>query len=341
MLQKKVIDELELRKYGFHVYPIDPSRVHPFPNGKVVRMWHDDARTAEEIRQISTHDAETWIEWADFWGRANGILSEFYLAPPPTLSQVMARFREAGEEDLLDTLLTVPLKDLVDRHFESDEIRSMLSTGAVDQGDITAPGSAYMHAIYRFAAYRPDRENVGVVRGGMGGITQSMARSAEAHGAAIRTSAEVKRIITDNGRATGVELVSGEVLLSDIVVSNADPEADLSHSRRSGSPGCRLRPGYTGTEDRLGLCEIPLLHEGAARLFGISWPRVRPKGSGHGHHLPHAGLFANQLGGCQKRQGQQRADHPDPDSDRIRPDGVSSGPSRHVHVGNLRAATFE
>ena len=224
MLQKKVIDELELRKYGFHVYTIDPSRVHPFPNGKVVRMWHDDKRTAEEIRQISPHDAEAWMEWAEFWERANGILSEYYLAPPPTLSQVMARFREAGEEDLLDTLLTVPLKDLVDRHFESDEIRSMLSTGAVDQGDITAPGSAYMHAIYRFAAYRPDRENVGVVRGGMGGITQSMARSAEAHGAAIRTGAEVKRILTDNGRATGVELVSGEVLQSDIVVSNADPK---------------------------------------------------------------------------------------------------------------------
>ena len=40
----------------------------------------------------------------------------------------------------------------------------------------------------------------------MGGITQSMARSAEAHGASIRTDAEVKRIITENGVAIGVEL---------------------------------------------------------------------------------------------------------------------------------------
>ena len=38
ILQQKVIDELELRRYGFHVYPIDPSRVHPFPNGKAVTL---------------------------------------------------------------------------------------------------------------------------------------------------------------------------------------------------------------------------------------------------------------------------------------------------------------
>ena len=58
----------------------------------------------------------------------------------------------------------------------------------------------------------------------MGGITQSMARSAEAHGASIRTDAEVKRIITENGVAIGVELADGEVLQSKIVISNTDPK---------------------------------------------------------------------------------------------------------------------
>ena len=27
ILQKKVIDDLELRNYGFHVYPMDPSKI--------------------------------------------------------------------------------------------------------------------------------------------------------------------------------------------------------------------------------------------------------------------------------------------------------------------------
>ena len=58
ILQKKVIDDLQLRKYGFHVYPIDPGRIHPFPNGKIIKLWHDDERTSENIRLISSHDAD-------------------------------------------------------------------------------------------------------------------------------------------------------------------------------------------------------------------------------------------------------------------------------------------
>ena len=49
ILQKKVIDDLELRKYGFHVYPIDPSGKIPFPNGKIVKLWHDDKKTSEDL----------------------------------------------------------------------------------------------------------------------------------------------------------------------------------------------------------------------------------------------------------------------------------------------------
>ena len=224
ILQKKVIDDLELRRHGFHVYTMDPARIIPFPNGKIVRVWHDDRRTADEIRGISTHDADAWVDWMDFWNRAVRILSEFYLTPPPTLSQLTGRFRQYDEEQLLETLLTVPVKDIVERYFESDEIKAMVSAPGVDQGDISAPGSAYMTAFFRYSAFRDDRENYGIVRGGMGSITQSMARSAEANGVSIRTNAEVKKILTEYGHATGVELVDGQVLNSDIVVSNADPK---------------------------------------------------------------------------------------------------------------------
>ena len=224
ILQKKVIDDLELRRYGLEVYPIDPSKIQPFPSGKIVRLWHDDQRTAEEMRAVSPHDADAWVEWAEFWGRAVRILSDYYLTPPPSLAQLTDRFRQEGEEELLETLLTVPLKDLIDRYFESDEIKAMVSTGALDMGDTSAPGSSYIAALYRYSAYRDDTENSGIVRGGMGSITQSMARSAEAQGVSIRTGAEVKRILTPNGRATGVELASGEVVEADVVVSNADPK---------------------------------------------------------------------------------------------------------------------
>ena len=203
ILQQKVIDELELRKHGFHVYPIDPSRVHPFPNGKTVTLWHDDARTAEELRKLSPEDAEAWPAWADFWHRAVRILSDYYLGPPPSLAELTERFRREGEEELLETLLTVPFRDLIDRYFVSDEVKATVCTGSMDMGDISAPGSAYITALYRYSAFREDTENFGIVRGGMGAITQSLARSAEAAGVSIRTGAEVKRILTRNGRPPG------------------------------------------------------------------------------------------------------------------------------------------
>lgn len=224
ILQKKVIDDLELRKYGFHVYPIDPSRIIPFPNGKIVKLWHDDKKTSEEIRKISEYDANAWLEWAKFWHKAVEILSQYYLTTPPSLSELTEKFRMLGEEDLLVTLLTVPLRDLIDRFFESDEIKAVVSTGSFDMGDISAPGSAYITALYGYSAYREDTENFGIVRGGMGGITQSIANSAKDYGVVIRTNTEVNNIISHSGKVTGIQLLNGEIINADLIVSNADPK---------------------------------------------------------------------------------------------------------------------
>ena len=223
MLQKEIIDDLELRRYGFHVYSMDPYAFAPFPNGQHISIWRDPHKTADEIRRISPRDGDAWIEWLEFWTRAANLLRHFFLAPPPTLSQLVDRARDTGDEQLLQTLLTVPMKDLIERYFESDEIRGTVCFVG-DHGDITAPGSAFSAAYFRIGSLREDVENLGIVRGGMGNITQAMARSAEAHGATIRTDAEVKRIVTENGKTIGVELVSGEVVRSELVVSNADPK---------------------------------------------------------------------------------------------------------------------
>ena len=180
--------------------------------------------TADEIARVSGRDAESYPHWMGFWKRASRILNEHFLSPPPTLTELFEKAREMGEQDVLETLLTVPLKDLLEQYFESEEVRA-LSCSQIDGGDITAPGSAYASAYFHLADFRDDdQENYGLVRGGMGAITMAMARSAESYGVSIRTGAEVARILTENGRATGVELADGEALQADIVVSNADPK---------------------------------------------------------------------------------------------------------------------
>ena len=81
-----------------------------------------------------------------------------------------------------------------------------------------------MAVAYYKATMFSDERNVGIPHGGMGGITQAMARSAKANGVEILLEMEIERIAVENGRATGVLLTGGEKIEADLVISNADPK---------------------------------------------------------------------------------------------------------------------
>lgn len=222
LLQAKVIDDLELRRHGLHIYPIDPIAFHPLPGGSGVIRWHDDDRSAESIARVSPADAKRYPDWTAFWRRAGDILQRYFLTDPPTLADVAAEVRGTPDEPVFERMLTGNMKDLVEEHFESPLIRACF-IDAQDAGDVRAPGSVMACAYIRSDALTP-RENFGIPQGGMGAITQAMARSAQAQGAEIRLNSPVERILTQNGRAYGVQLIGGERITADAVLSNADPK---------------------------------------------------------------------------------------------------------------------
>jgi phytoene dehydrogenase-like protein len=59
--------------------------------------------------------------------------------------------------------------------------------------------------------------------GGMGAITQAMAKSAVGHGADIRVDAPVREVIVEQGRAAGVVTEKGEAIRARAVISNLNP----------------------------------------------------------------------------------------------------------------------
>jgi phytoene dehydrogenase-like protein len=63
----------------------------------------------------------------------------------------------------------------------------------------------------------------GLSRGGTGAVSDAIACAARKFGAEIRTEAPVARIITKQGRATGVALANGDELVADVVMSSVDP----------------------------------------------------------------------------------------------------------------------
>ena len=64
----------------------------------------------------------------------------------------------------------------------------------------------------------------GLVKGGMGGITQAMASFARSKDVEIRTDAPVEKIRVEHGRSVGVRLKNGELLSSRCVLANTDPK---------------------------------------------------------------------------------------------------------------------
>ena len=87
-------------------------------------------------------------------------------------------------------------------------------------GDPEASGGAFCYTHIRCDAFsRP--EDVGIVRGGMGMIANSLADSAREQGVQIRTGTIVERIVMDSDGARGVVLDDGTEISSKLVVSGA------------------------------------------------------------------------------------------------------------------------
>ncbi len=222
LLQAKVIDDLRLREHGFAVYQLEPARFQPYPDGNALVFWDDVERTAAEIGRLSPHDAAAYPRWLDFWQRAAGLIHPYFLTAPPSLAELVARAQRSGDEAVLETLLTRSMADLVHEYFESSWLQGAMIQ-AHDVGDPAAVGSAFCQSYIRCDRYsRP--EDSGIVRGGMGAITQALARSATQAGATIRTGTAVRRVHVADGAARGVELANGEVIASRVVLSNADPK---------------------------------------------------------------------------------------------------------------------
>jgi phytoene dehydrogenase-like protein len=222
LLQTKVIEDLELRRHGFEVYPVDPWRFLPLPDGRRLLLWKDVGRSQQEIGRFSKRDALNYPKWIAFWERAAGFLYPSFLTTPPSLDEIAGRLKGTSDEPFFERLLSLSMQDVVSEFFESEPVRAAF-IHAHDVGNPAAPGGAWAYAYIKCSAFSKP-ENVGLVKGGMGGITRALAASARARGATLRTGADVRRVMVQNGAAIGIELADGTQIRSRVVVSNADPK---------------------------------------------------------------------------------------------------------------------
>ena len=235
LLQPKIMLDLELQKFGLEVVETSPG-FQPFPDGTGIVFWPETEKMCAEIAQFSPHDAEACPRYLDHMEslvpHLRKLLFETPVDPTTLKARDMARsaalawrFRDLGSKfyDIWD-LLTLSAHDFLSRWFESEKMRAVLGSYASGSGGNIgpkSPGSAYVLARPFLRDQTTAAGPSGLVRGGMGSISQAIARSGERFGLQTRTDAEVKRILVENGKATGVELVSGETIRAKTVIANA------------------------------------------------------------------------------------------------------------------------
>jgi phytoene dehydrogenase-like protein len=236
LMPPQVVRELDLKRYGYEVSIITPDYFVPFPDGTSLTLWGDVERDAAAIGRFSERDAAAYVAFDRYFDRVARLLKDLLFVVPPNMNlrdlpkwaATAGRFRKWSGRDLHETvrLFTMSAADFLDEWFEDERVKGALATQAIIGawcGPMT-PGSAYVLMHHWIGEVDGHAGAWGWVKGGMGGISAAMARSAEAAGAEIRTDAEVDRVaINASGRAVGVALADGSLVRAQRVVSCAHP----------------------------------------------------------------------------------------------------------------------
>lgn len=235
LFRPEIARDLQLREYGFELIERNPSSFSPFLDGRYLMLGPDNASNVREIGKFSARDAQRYPEYEAMLERVAAIVEPTIDETPPDILHPSLRDlgnvwrlrkRLGGGSNVGETLelLTGAARPILDRWFESEQLKGTLATDAII-GAFAAPsmpGTAYVLFHHVMGETNGARGVWSYVRGGMGGLTQALAAAARDLGVEIRTQADVARILVRNDRATGVALRNGDELFAKQIASSAD-----------------------------------------------------------------------------------------------------------------------
>src|ERR1700720_3196562 len=141
------------------------------------------------------------------------------------LGKRIAKLDMSMRRELLD-LFVKSAGDYLDGWFESAPIKAAYGFDGI-VGNYASPyaaGSAYVLLDHVFGEVNGKKGAWGHAIGGMGAISQAMAKAAAERGVDIRVASPVREVLVEAGRAVGVLTESGEAIRARSVVSNLNPK---------------------------------------------------------------------------------------------------------------------
>jgi phytoene dehydrogenase-like protein len=235
LLNPRVIEDMRLYDHGLKVVLRKTDNFLPTLGGEYLLSGRDGL-TRREIARHTLKDAVGYDDYSHALESVVRILRQWILRAPPNagggLADVFAalslgnsvRGLEAEEQRNLLDFFTKSAGDILHRYFETDIVRALFGFDAVvgNYASPYSPGSAYvlLHHLFGEAAGVPGAWGHAI--GGMGAITQAMAKAARAKGVEIVLGAPVSELIVERGRAVGA-VAGGKAYRAKAVAANVNP----------------------------------------------------------------------------------------------------------------------
>ncbi len=238
LLNPKIIRDLQLGKFGLTILDRPSGSFCLLPDGDHLHVSRDASVARAEIARFSGKDAAVYDAFDRELTDMARVLREIVQQPAPNMGGGLAdlwsalklgnRLRKLSlrQQATLADLMTMSVGDYLDRWFESDPIKGDFGYEGIVGNMVSPyhPGTAYVLLHHAFGEVNGRTAAWGHAKGGMGAITQAMARSAEAHGAHIEVSSPVREVIVEGGRARGVVLEDGRSVRARAVSANVNPK---------------------------------------------------------------------------------------------------------------------
>jgi phytoene dehydrogenase-like protein len=241
LLNPKIIRELDLPRHGLRIVERKLANFLPLDETSYLKVGA--GQTAREVAKFSGRDAERLNAYGERLDLIADVLRDLVLETPPNVTagswltalpellrgarqgKRIARLDLPMRRELLD-LFVKSAGDYLDSWFESAPIKAAYGFDGV-VGNYASPysaGSAYVLLHHVFGEVNGKKGAWGHAIGGMGAITQSMAKAASARGVDIRVASPVREVLVEAGRAVGVVTEKGEAIRARCVVSNLNPK---------------------------------------------------------------------------------------------------------------------
>ncbi len=241
LLNPKIIRDLELNAHGLRIVERPVANFLPLDDGRSLKVGGDQTR--REVAKFSVRDADRLDDYQTRLAAVAEVLRAAVLETPPNVvegdpfaaiaelfkvGRLGKRIRALGidlQRDLFD-LFTSSAGDFLDGWFESTPIKAAFGFDSIvgNYASPYAPGSAYVLLHHNFGEVNGKKGVWGHAIGGMGAITQAMAKAATKHGVDIRLSTRVRRLLVEDGRAVGVETDEGGTIRTRAVAAGINPK---------------------------------------------------------------------------------------------------------------------